>query len=214
MAVEPQDSNILRSEGQAHSRAAGDVPDDLRRRYFVDGRGGRGLGFYADAQVEVAVFRDQGRRLVAVRTDPNAIRDMTVVARHRGWAIVVVQGERDFRREAWLAGQMAGLEVRGYRPTERDQQDLARRLERRDGRRDTAPGQRAPTRVSEDPGVRSRLQIVDAVVRARVADPVARARIVDAARGRLADWLERGARFNDLATDRAVRRGPERARAR
>jgi hypothetical protein len=58
--------------------------------------------------------------------DPNAIRDMAAIAHHRGWSIVKAQGSAEFRREAWLAGRSLGLEVRGYRPTERDLQDLHR----------------------------------------------------------------------------------------
>lgn len=84
------------------------------------GRGGAGLGFYIDAKVTEPAFRDRSRQLVAARSDPNAIRDMTAIAEHRGRTIVVAQGSANFRREAWLAGRTVGTEVRGYRPTERD----------------------------------------------------------------------------------------------
>ena len=111
--------------------AAGDVPERLRRRYFTDDKGGPGLGFYVDATVPIAAFRDRGRQLIAPRADPNTIRDMVAIAQHRGWSIISVRGAQDFRRESWLAASALGLEVRGYTPTERDLQALTRKLEAR-----------------------------------------------------------------------------------
>jgi hypothetical protein len=71
---------------------------------------------HVDAAVNRAAFRDRGDRLA----DPNAIRDMVEIARHRGRSIVAVRGSTEFRREAWLAARQLGLEVRGYQATERD----------------------------------------------------------------------------------------------
>lgn len=201
MAADPV-ANSLAPGVRNRSTAEGDVPEALRRRYYVDGRGGAGLGFYPDATVKAPAFRDAGRQLVAARNDPNAIRDMTAIARHRGWTIVVAKGEAGFRREAWLAGRAVGLEVRGYRPTERDIQELDRRIDRRlsretrSGRTEPSTGERTRTSDPEgDRGARSRLRAVETVVRARVSERSAQERIIAQARGRIADWLERGARF-------------------
>lgn len=214
-------ANSLAPGVRNRSTAEGDVPDTLRRRYYVDGRGGAGLGFYADATVKAPAFRDGGRRLVCARNDPNAIRDMTAIARHRGWTIVVAQGDAGFRREAWLAGRALGLEVRGYRPTERDIQELDRRIDRRlarearSGRADPATGER--TKASDPEGdrdARSRLRAVETVVRARVAEPSAQDRIITGARSRVADWLERGARFAPMPVRASMREDRRIARER
>jgi hypothetical protein len=127
---------------------------------------------------------------------------MVMVARHRGWRIVVARGSPEFRREAWLAGRALGLEVRGYRPTERDLQDLERRVERR--------------REQMEPGAQSRLRVVEAVVRDRVADTALQTRILAGARERLANWLERGATFEPFRApeQRRADRGHERHRGR
>ena len=75
-------SNTVKATG-LRSTATGDVPDDLKRRYFVDGRGGPGLGFYADATVPTPAFRDRGDRLVTTRIrvpNPTKLRIATGAA--------------------------------------------------------------------------------------------------------------------------------------
>ena len=197
-----QPKDTLAPGGRVKRGRIGDVPDAIQRRYYTDDRSGPGRGFYVDASVLRPAFRDRGDQLASDRADPNAIRDMTEIARHRGWLIVTARGAAEFRREAWVAGKQAGLEVRGYQPTERDLQELERRAARR-GRRDEGRVEAA---------ARSQLRVVDAVVRERVQDPDGQRRIMDAARARIADWLERGATFEPPRTGRTA--APERRRAR
>lgn len=215
MAADSALLNTLQPGGPGRSIEEGDVPDALRRRYLTErGRLGAGLGFYVDGTVVTPSFRDRGGQLNAARTDPNTIRDMVAIAQHRGWSTIEVRGATGFRREAWLAGQVRGLDVRGYQPTERDRQDLARRQAAQDRRR-AAPDQPAgpaPRQDSSAPGPRAHLKIVEAVVRDRVTDPDDRARILAAARSRMADLLDRGARFEDLRDREQDRSGRERRR--
>lgn len=195
------DRNQIDSEGRGRSTRKGDVPEPLQRRYYTDERGGPGLGFYADARVQAAAFRDLGGRLVTARSDPNAIRDMAAVAQHRGWTVVVVHGDKDFRREAWLTASALGLEVRGYQPSERDRQELERRqaaLARKAARAAEARPERGDREPRDAAAGRANMRIVEAVVRARVGDQPAQDRILTAARERLASWLERGARVQPV----------------
>jgi hypothetical protein len=199
------DRNQIDSEGRGRSTRKGDVPEQLQRRYYTDERGGPGLGFYADARVQAAAFRDLGARLVAARSDPNAIRDMAAVAQHRSWTAVVVHGDTDFRREAWLTARALGLEVRGYQPTERDHQELERRqaaLARKAARAAEARSERADREPRDAAAGRANMKIVEAVVRARVGDRPAQDRILTAARERLATWLERGSRVQPVEVAR------------
>lgn len=201
------DRNQIDSEGRGRSTNKGDVPDPLLRRYYLDARGGPGLGFYTDARIKTATFRDLGARLVTPRSDPNAIRDMAAVAQHRGWTVVVVHGESDFRREAWLMASALGLEVRGYQPTERDRQELERRqaaLARKTARAaDERPERGDREGKANAAGGRANMRIVEAVVRARVGDRPAQDRILSAARERLASLLEQGVRVRPLDVAKA-----------
>lgn len=108
------------------SLEAGDVPREVAQRYFSEAQGGA-RSFYPDAQTKDAAFLDAGNKLSAERTDPNVISDMLKVAEHRGWEKLDVSGTSEFRREVWMQGHIKGVEVRGYKPTERDLQELERR---------------------------------------------------------------------------------------
>ena len=79
-------------------------------------------------------FRDHGRCLATVRNDTQVIRDLVAIAAHRGSRVIDVRGQTEFRREVWVTARLAGLEVRGYLPTSREEQDLAHRLERAERR--------------------------------------------------------------------------------
>lgn len=157
----------------------GDLPERLRRRYLSEDRGAA-LAYFRDSTGTTEAFRDQGRRLSATRNDPAVIGDLVAIAAHRGWRAVQVRGTTEFRREAWRAARLAGLEVSGYNPTPRDLQDLERRVQR--SRRSDR---------STSPSAQQRLGVVEAVVRNRIVEPAEQARILAAARQRLAAWLER-----------------------
>lgn len=202
MPAEPEAANTMSPSVRPRSVLAGDVPEDLGRRYFTDGRGGAGLGFYVDARVQTPAFRDRGRRMETTRSDPNAIRDMVAIAHHRGWKIVRVRGTADFRRETWLAARTAGLEIRGYRPSERDEQELKRRrtAEARRASRARADKAEQSKGIPREPATRERtsMRVVEAVVRALVVERSAQERILGTARKRLVSWLERGAEVRSL----------------
>jgi hypothetical protein len=173
----------------------GDVPERLRRRYYTEERA-REWRYFLDAQVKTPVFLDRGRKLVAPRSDPNAVRDMVAIAQHRGWSLIEVRGSPGFRREAWLAGRTLGLEIRGYAPAPRDLQELDRRREskaRLDAR--LAELERGVAAGGSHRGAADRLKTVEAVVKSRIAEPAVQDRILRRARERVADWLERGAQF-------------------
>lgn len=111
----------------------GDVPDAIKRRYFAEEpQFSPEVRFFTDARNEQPAFRDAGGKLTARDHNPDVVRDLVAIAVHRGWKSIEVRGDDDFRRAVWLEAKVAGLEVRGYKPTERDLQELARHLDARD----------------------------------------------------------------------------------
>lgn len=115
------------------STQKGDVPDAIKRRYFSEEpQFSSDLRFYTDATTKQPAFRDTGDKLVARETNAEVIKDIVSIAQHRGWNAIEVRGAEDFRREVWMEARLAGLEVTGYKPKQRDTQELERRLDARD----------------------------------------------------------------------------------
>jgi hypothetical protein len=75
-------------------------------------------------------FRDRGRRLITSSENTQVVHSLIEIAHSRGWTEVRVSGTERFRREAWQQARLAGLNVRGYRPSEAEQAQLIRALSR------------------------------------------------------------------------------------
>jgi hypothetical protein len=140
--AEPDRPRAEDSPERVFSTGRGDVPEALKRRYFSeDGR--LAMAFFAGPGAKVAAFHDHGAKLTTHDVNPATIRDMVAIAAHRGWSTIQVRGDDDFRREVWMEARLAGLEVRGYRARERDQQELEARREA-EARRTIAPVRNEP----------------------------------------------------------------------
>src|SRR6266404_1117920 len=106
----PAAANALPLESAA-PKPTDAVPEKVRRRfvqvknryYFPDG---------------ARAFTDRGTRLTTPSENTEVVRSLILIAEARGWSEVTVRGTERFRREAWLAARTAGIEVRGYKPTE------------------------------------------------------------------------------------------------
>lgn len=160
------------------STAKGDVPEAVLDRYLVErDRQGRPERFFRDHRAAEPMFRDRGGSLVSAQAYPDAIADMLKIARHRGWERVRVTGDPAFRREVWIQAQALGLEVRGHRPRERDQQAAGpdRPLREAEGPR--------PTPVREP--LAERLARAAVVVARLVPDPAIQARLLERAWARV-----------------------------
>jgi putative DNA primase/helicase len=62
------------------------------------------------------------------------IASLVTIAQARGWNEITVRGTERFRKEAWFAARIAGLEVRGYRPSDFEQAHLVRAVAREEGK--------------------------------------------------------------------------------
>jgi hypothetical protein len=105
---------------------------DGHRFYFPDG---------------APAFKDQGRRLTTPSENTQVVHSLIEIAHSRGWTEVTVTGTERFRQEAWRQARIAGLSVRGYRPSEVEHAQLIRAL----ARSRTPPGERADLISSDSP---------------------------------------------------------------
>lgn len=222
------------ADRRAASRSRGvaeldSLPPHLRRKYYVVEVDAAEARLYADRGGEYLVAKAGRDRLVTQVASIEIVRDLIAIAAHRGWERVELTGALEFKREAWLAASVRGIEAKGYMPTELDRAALAKiqkGFERgdkapafaRDGtnarsqqmqRSPSGPTERERANGSNDRNERFHLAVIERVVLAAFPkDPEARKRVLDAARDRMAHHRRRGARF-----DRAEiieRKGPTR----
>jgi hypothetical protein len=195
---------------KGRSVESGDVPEALRKRYFSSASRWSGEpAFFTTAQAKEPAFRDQGRRLITSSESEEIVKDLVAIARHRGWSQIHVTGTEPFRRAAWLEASRQGLEVRGYRPTERDLQELDR-MRRDASRNSVSPAlDRSPTephrsrsataiappgitrdRARNERAAQSQLRVIEAVVRtALFEDPAAIKRVMKVAQSKMDEKL-------------------------
>jgi Large polyvalent protein-associated domain 7 len=135
--------NGERTVPEADSRP---VPDHVSARYLKVGNK------YHFTNGDLA-FRDRGRKLSTQLENTEVIRDLVAIAKERGWNDVTLGGTERFRKEAGKQARLAGLAVRGYRPSELDRAQLARLIgrERDEGRDSPAPQNPAPSQRTTTP---------------------------------------------------------------
>lgn len=183
----------------------GDVPAQLLDRYLIErDRQGRPERYYRDHKAADPSFRDHGRALSSHQAYPDSVAAMLRIAQHRGWSNIKVTGDDAFRREVWVQARTLGLEVAGYRPTERDRQ-AANEAPQPNTQRDAAP-QKPPARDD----IKRRLEMAAVVVRTLIADPAAQARLMERAWARVRPEADRARDKPDREQNRRAERRRER----
>jgi putative DNA primase/helicase len=110
-----------RTDREADSPHPDAMPELIRRRFVQVGR----KYYFPDG---ARAFTDRGHRLTTASENSEVIKSLVEIAKTRGWGDISVHGTERFRREAWTTAKMAGLEVRGYRPTKFEEGKLVRML--------------------------------------------------------------------------------------
>ncbi len=104
--------------------SANAVPEAVAKRFVQV----RSTFYFPDG---ARAFTDRGNRLTTPSENTEVVRSLILIAKAREWNEITVRGTERFRREAWFAARLAGLEVRGYQPNEVEQARLVRSLGRR-----------------------------------------------------------------------------------
>jgi len=97
------------------------VPDAVRQRYVRDGR----KYFHPNGD---KAFTDHGAKLTTKSENTTIVRDFIAIAKARGWSEIAIGGTSAFKKEVWREAKLAGLEVKGYRPTRVEQALLIRAM--------------------------------------------------------------------------------------
>jgi hypothetical protein len=67
-----------------------------------------------------STLQEFGERLVLKGSIDPSVAPIIQKANAKGWKIITVQGNIELCRATWFEGKMAGLEVKGYNPTNED----------------------------------------------------------------------------------------------
>lgn len=99
------------------------VPQSVRDRFVQDGH----RFYFPDG---APAFKDLGRKLTTASENTQVVHSLIEIAHSRAWTEITVTGTERFRQEVWRQARLEGLAVRGYRPTDVEQAQLARALGR------------------------------------------------------------------------------------
>ena len=119
-----QASAAGKATNEAPARAKA-IPDEIRERFI-------GIGekyYFPDG---TAAFTDHGAKLTTRSENTEVIRSLVAIAEARGWGEIRLTGTERFRKDAWFAARLAGMEVRGYKPTAFEEERIVRAIARRE----------------------------------------------------------------------------------
>ncbi len=136
-SLDPEHPSSTSSNAAANANA---VPEAVAKRFVQV----RGTFYFPDG---ARAFTDRGNRLTTPSENTEVVRSLILIAKAREWNEITVRGTERFRREAWLAARLAGLEVRGYQPSEVEQAHLVRSL----GRRNAVSAGDSPVELADTP---------------------------------------------------------------
>lgn len=122
----------LNSKYKAEEEEELDLPTSVKNQYIykIKNRAlaGEKINFYErDGDAELVAFEDRSKSLHTSREDSKTIKAMLDVAQAKNWSSVNLKGTEAFKREAWLEASIRGIEVKGFKPQEKDFIELQKR---------------------------------------------------------------------------------------
>lgn len=135
--TENQSQSLQRGKyDEADDEAELDLPNSIKNQYIykIKNRAlvGEKVNFYErDGEDGVVAFEDRNKSLHTSREDSKTIKSMLDVAQAKNWSSINLKGTEAFKREAWLEAKVRGIEVKGFKPEEKDLVELQKRQEDR-----------------------------------------------------------------------------------
>jgi hypothetical protein len=116
-----------------------ELPERLLAAYTVkDGK-------FHDPDSNALRFEDHGKKLSTPVEDRKVIGHMIEVAAAKNWNQLELKGTETFKQIAWLEAQARGIETKGYKPNERDLEQLAKLRQERGANEKQMSGPAAPS---------------------------------------------------------------------
>ena len=109
--IETDLKGVLEARREAALRKVNDQYRVAGSRYYFKDHSGN---------VSVLAFKDAGTKLSTTLNSERVSISLVDMAQSKGWDAIKVSGHSEFRRQVWREATERGIEVRGYKPTERD----------------------------------------------------------------------------------------------
>lgn len=94
------------------------LPEAILKTYHVKD------GQFKERGTDALRFEDHGKKLSTPVEDRQVIADMIAVAAAKNWGTLELKGTDNFKQLAWLEAQARGMDTKGYKPNERDLEQL------------------------------------------------------------------------------------------
>lgn len=107
------DVHVLNQQAKLYPLLDHEIPTALTKRYVIEDH-----VYYSKNPSIGIVFEDKGQSITAKSSDADDVRAMIELAKSKHWSIIKVTGTAGFKREAWLAASLQGLQMTGYIPTQ------------------------------------------------------------------------------------------------
>ncbi len=142
-------NELIRSDDNARNSPSFEIPAKLNAYYHQDGR-----VYRSASRNDKVEFVDRGNRVHGYRPISTfTIRSMVEIAESRGWKEMTLTGDKPFQSRAYVEAKDRGIDVKGYEPTEKDQELLRNRADRREAKEN--PKVQAFLNASEDKTIKA-----------------------------------------------------------
>jgi len=134
-SIEPA---LERPKARNNSEARAEAPNEVKRATNASSQAMPGHISTRYVQVgnkfhfpndSTPAFIDRATKLTTRLENTEVIADLIEIAKERGWNNIAIGGTKTFKAEAWQQANVAGLTVRGYRPSKLEEAMLERRRE-------------------------------------------------------------------------------------
>lgn len=112
---DPFSDTALTNDNPSRERDIVKIPPQVEADYLRVGS-----KFYYPSRPDQVAFEDKESRLSTKSNSQQVAATLVEIAEARGWKQIKVTGTEDFKRQAWLAAQLKGLDVKGYTPKDTD----------------------------------------------------------------------------------------------
>lgn len=110
------------------------MPDEIDKHYFRIGDN----NYHHKKNPEVCAFVDKGNQLKTELNSSIVVSSLITIAESRGWNVIKVTGNTEFKRFVWMEASLRGMNVHGYKPSEIDHAMLEKRRKEKENRTNNA----------------------------------------------------------------------------